>query len=251
MYYGFNFNRPVGRVNLLRAYDVTSNNFSLNQASVLMESAPDPAAGRRFGGRLDLQYGQATETLQGSLANEPRPVGLPQHLPGVRHVRVSARFRPDRGPREVGELDRAREQLHQGSGELLPFVLVQLSALLSHGCAGDVPLQRRGRGELLDDQRHAADRSVQQLQGSAVRRRAQPGEVGRRGRRTSTSGRSIRTSSRSSLDLASRPPTQPGLSIVPIVPALDGRLHILDSYATWQADARTSLLARGRLRRQP
>ena len=28
-------------------------------------------------------------------------------------------------------------------------------------------------------------------------------------------------------------PTQPGLSIVPIIPALDGRLHILDSYATW------------------
>ncbi|MFN8004822.1 MAG: hypothetical protein U0X75_27855, partial [Acidobacteriota bacterium] len=30
-YYGYNFNRPVGGVNLLRAYDVTSNSFSLNQ----------------------------------------------------------------------------------------------------------------------------------------------------------------------------------------------------------------------------
>ncbi len=29
-YYAYNFNRPVGRVNLLRAYDVLSNNFSLN-----------------------------------------------------------------------------------------------------------------------------------------------------------------------------------------------------------------------------
>src|SRR5262245_2577323 len=29
-YYSHNFNRPIGRVNLLRAYDVTSNNFSLN-----------------------------------------------------------------------------------------------------------------------------------------------------------------------------------------------------------------------------
>ena len=72
-YYGFNFNRPVGRVNLLRAYDVTSNNFTLNQASVVLESAPDLEAGRRFGARLDLQYGQATETLQGSPSNEPRP----------------------------------------------------------------------------------------------------------------------------------------------------------------------------------
>src|SRR6476469_4348512 len=72
-YYGYNFNRPVGRVNLLRAYDVTSNNFALSQASVVLESDPDIAAGRRFGARVDLQYGQATETLQGSLANEPRP----------------------------------------------------------------------------------------------------------------------------------------------------------------------------------
>src|SRR5262249_5612680 len=72
-YYGFNFNRPVARVNLLRAYDVMSNNFSLNQASVVLESVADAEAGRRFGGRVDLQYGQATETLQGNPVNEPRP----------------------------------------------------------------------------------------------------------------------------------------------------------------------------------
>jgi len=39
--------------------------------------------------------------------------------------------------------------------------------------------------------------------------------------------------------------TQPALSIVPIVPALDGRLHILDSYATWQATPATSLAIEG------
>ena len=72
-YYAYNFNQPVGRVNLLRAYDVLSNEFSLNQASVIFEHAPDVAAGRRWGGRLDLQYGQATDTLQGNPANEPRP----------------------------------------------------------------------------------------------------------------------------------------------------------------------------------
>lgn len=72
-YYGYNFNQPIGRVNLLRAYDVTSNSFSLNQADLVIEHAPDPAAGRRFGARLDLQYGQATETLQGSAVNELRP----------------------------------------------------------------------------------------------------------------------------------------------------------------------------------
>src|SRR5262245_14044109 len=72
-YYSYNFNWPIGRVTLLRAYDVTSNNFTLNQASLVVERAPEVESGRRFGARIDLQYGQATETLQGSLANEPRP----------------------------------------------------------------------------------------------------------------------------------------------------------------------------------
>ena len=72
-YYEYNFNSPVGRVNLLRAYDVSSNSFSLNQATFVIERAPDLSENRRFGVRVDLQYGQATETLQGSAANEPRP----------------------------------------------------------------------------------------------------------------------------------------------------------------------------------
>lgn len=72
-YYGYNFNKPIGRINLLRAYDVQSNSFSLNQATVVIVRAPNVEAGRRFGARLDLMYGQATETVQGSAANEPRP----------------------------------------------------------------------------------------------------------------------------------------------------------------------------------
>lgn len=72
-YYGYNFNKPVGGVNLLRAYDVTSNSFSLNQAALVIENAPNLEKGKRFGFRLDLQYGQATETVQGNAANEPRP----------------------------------------------------------------------------------------------------------------------------------------------------------------------------------
>ncbi|HUA18838.1 MAG TPA: outer membrane beta-barrel protein [Bryobacteraceae bacterium] len=72
-YYGYNFNDPIGRVSLLRAYDVSSNAFSLNQAALVIENAPDPEKGRPFGARFDFQYGQATETLQGNAANEPRP----------------------------------------------------------------------------------------------------------------------------------------------------------------------------------
>ena len=72
-YYGYDFNHPIGRVQYLRAYDVLSNAFSINQAGIVLDMLPDVAGGRRYGFRLDLQYGQATETLQGNAANEPRP----------------------------------------------------------------------------------------------------------------------------------------------------------------------------------
>ncbi len=72
-YYGYNFNKPIGRINLLRAYDVQSNSFSLNQATLVIERAPDVEAGRRFGGRLDLMFGQATEAGGGNPGNELRP----------------------------------------------------------------------------------------------------------------------------------------------------------------------------------
>jgi hypothetical protein len=72
-YYEYNTNDPIGRVNYLRAYDVSSNSFSLNQVGLILESAPDLANGKREGVRIDLQYGQATSTLQGNPANEPRP----------------------------------------------------------------------------------------------------------------------------------------------------------------------------------
>jgi len=72
-YYDYDFNHPIGRVQYLRAYDVLSNAFSINQADVVLALDPDVAGGRRYGVRLDLQFGQATETLQGNPANEPRP----------------------------------------------------------------------------------------------------------------------------------------------------------------------------------
>jgi hypothetical protein len=72
-YYECNFNQPPGRVNDLRAYDVLSNSFSINQADIVFALDPNLARGRRYGVRLDLQFGQATETLQGNPANEARP----------------------------------------------------------------------------------------------------------------------------------------------------------------------------------
>jgi hypothetical protein len=54
-YYEYNLNSPVGRANELRAYDVSSNSFSVNQADLIIERAANPAAGQRIGVRLDLQ----------------------------------------------------------------------------------------------------------------------------------------------------------------------------------------------------
>jgi hypothetical protein len=72
-YYGYNFNHPRGGINLLRANDVLSNSFSLNQATAILEQEPNVDAGRRWGARLDLMFGQQTETVQGSIVNERRP----------------------------------------------------------------------------------------------------------------------------------------------------------------------------------
>jgi hypothetical protein len=72
-YYGYNFNNPIGRVNLLRANDVSSNAFSLNQADLVFDNPADPDRGKRFGLRVDLQFGQATAAMQGNASNEPRP----------------------------------------------------------------------------------------------------------------------------------------------------------------------------------
>jgi hypothetical protein len=72
-YYEYNFNQPPGRANDVRACDVLSNVFSINQAEVIFALDPDFTARRRYGVRLDLQFGQATETLQGNPGNEPRP----------------------------------------------------------------------------------------------------------------------------------------------------------------------------------
>jgi hypothetical protein len=72
-FYQYNWNEPYDRINLLRAYDTRANVFGIQQAAVVVESAPKVDEGRRFGARVDLQYGQATETVQGNAANEPRP----------------------------------------------------------------------------------------------------------------------------------------------------------------------------------
>jgi hypothetical protein len=102
-YYEYNFNRPPGRANDLRAYDVLGNVFSINQADLVFALDPDVTAKRRYGVRLDLQFGQATETLQGNPAQRATSGYLSQYLPGLRYICSTCGSRPQCGLWQVGQ----------------------------------------------------------------------------------------------------------------------------------------------------
>lgn len=67
--YSYNFNDPIGRVNLLRAYDVSSNAFSLNQVSLILENR----CRRNAGDSVWTCSMARRESTQGNPVNEPRP----------------------------------------------------------------------------------------------------------------------------------------------------------------------------------
>jgi len=58
-YYGYNFNKPFSRRNQLRNFDFKNNEFGLNLAELVVERKPSEDS--RFGFRLDLDYGPATD----------------------------------------------------------------------------------------------------------------------------------------------------------------------------------------------
>jgi hypothetical protein len=243
-YYGFNLNRPVGRVNLLRAYDVTSNNFSLNQASVVLESAPDLQAGRRFGARVDLQYGQATETLQGSLSNEPRPWVYRNIFQayGTYVVPLGSGLTVDFGKwaSSIGlEGNYTKDQANYSRSywfDYLPFYHMGARAGYRFNEAVTVNYWITNGTQ----QTEAFNNYKDQMFGAVI-----------------TPAKSVTWTTNVYLGqehpdvqpiqdpTAPTIATQPGLSITPIVPALDGRLHIFDSYAIWQVTPSTTLSGEG------
>src|SRR5580765_446375 len=243
-YYGFNFNRQVGRVNLLRAYDVTSNNFSLNQASVVLESVPNADAGRRFGGRVDLQDGQATETLQGSLANEPRPWVYRNIFQayGTYVFPLGSGLTVDFGKwaSSLGlETNYTKDQWNYSRSywfDYLPFY--HMGARVGYRFNDAVAVNYWLTNGI--QQTEAFNNYKDQLFGAVINPTKSVtwttnfymGQEHRDVEQILTPG-------------APSLPTQPGLSVVPIVPAPDGRLHIFDSYAAWQANARTWLALEG------
>ena len=244
LYYGFNFNRPVGRVNLLRAYDVTSNNFSLNQASLLAEIVPNLDTGRRFGARLDLQFGQATETLQGSLANEPRPWVYRNIFQayGTYVLPVGSGVTVDFGKwaSALGlEANYSKDQMNYSRSywfNYLPFYHMGVRANYRFNDAVAVNYWLHNGTQ----QTEAFNNYKDQLFGAVLSpTKTVNWTINFHFGQEHPDVQQIQTPG---------PPTQatqPGLSIVPIVPAPDGRTQIVDSYATWQATPNTTFALEG------
>lgn len=239
-YYGFNFNRPVGRINLLRAYDVLSDNFSLNQASLVIERAPNVPAGRRFGARVDLQYGQATETLQGSAVNEPRPQvyrALFQAY-GTYVVPVGRGLTVDFGKwaSPLGfENNYTKDQINYARSyyfNFLPFYHFGFRANYEFS----------NRLSVL----YGLVNGVQQSEGfngfksQALWVTIKPTKTVSWNVNYFTGIQSRDTQPALNPGLPSLP-TQPGLSTAVIRPRLKGRLHILDTYASWKPNDKVTL----------
>src|ERR1700730_12226763 len=241
-YYAFNFNHPVGRVNLLRAYDVLSNNFSLNQASVIFEHAPDVSAGRRFGARIDLQFGQATDTLQGNPANEPRPEIYRNIFQayGTYIVPVGKGINVDFGKwgSSLGiEGNYSKDQINYSRAywfDFLPFyhMGVRVSASISdrfalNYCVVNAANQVEGTNGLTDELFVFTAKPAKNMVWTMNYYLGQEHP------------------DRAVVPPTSPIPVQPGLSFVAISPAPNGKTHIFDSYVTWQASSKLSFALEG------
>ena len=241
-YYGYNFNHPVGRVNALRAYDVLSNNISLNQANVIFERAPDVGSGRRYGARLDLQFGQATDTLQGNPLNEPRPQiyrNIYQAY-GTYIIPVGNGLIVDVGKwgSSIGiEGNYTKDQINYSRSfyfNFLPFYHMGVRATykLNDKFAWNYWLVNG------TNQTEATNGFKDELFGF-----------------TATPNKNVTWNvnyylgqeqpDRTAVPPNSPIPVQPGLSFLPITPAPDGRIHIFDSYVNWQTTPKLTLALNG------
>ena len=238
-YYGYDFNAPVGRVNLLRTYDVSSNSFSLNQVGLIAERLPKKAS--RFGGRVDLQFGQATETLQGSSVNEQRPQvwrNLFQAY-GSYLAPVGSGLQIDFGKfaSSLGnEGNYTKDQIAYSraySFNYLPFYHMGLRA--NYNVTPKVNVSYwlvNGANDTEDLNGYKSQAFLFVLKPVSTLTWAINYYFGEEARDVQpTVNPGMPTS-----------PTQPGLPTTNISPAPNGREHIFDTYATWQATHKITVI---------
>jgi hypothetical protein len=243
-YYGYNFNQPIGRVNLLRAYDVSSNSFSLNQANLIIEHAPDLDAKRRYGVRLDFQYGQATETVQGNAANELRPqVYRPLwQAYGTYIFPVGSGLTVDFGKwaSSLGtEGNYNRDQINYSRSyffNFLPFYHMGFRA--SYNLTPKVNFIYM----LTNGAQQAEDFNGFKSQHFSLVLKPATTVTWTANYYVGQEQRDVNAVLNPGLPAG---PTQPGLPVTNISPAPNGREHILDSYVTWNATPRLTLVGEG------
>src|SRR5579862_4408045 len=241
-YYDYNFNNPIGRVNLLRAYDVLSNAFSLNQADLIVDHPPDISAGHRYGARIDLQFGQATSTLQGNPINEPRPNIYRNifQVYGTYIVPVGGGLTVDFGKwaSSLGEEGNYTQyQVNYSRSfwfDFLPFYHMGIRA------AYQLNKKLSLNYWLVNgtNQTEPTNGFKDELFGLVVT----PNQ-----KISWTINYYFGQDHPDATPIAScgPVPVQPGLCFQQISPAPNGKTHILDSYATWQATAKLNLSAEG------
>lgn len=236
-YYGYNFNRPLGRVNVLRASDVLSSSFSLNQTGFVVERPPDVNAGRRYGFRLDLMYGQATETLQGSPANESRPqVYRPIFQAfGTYVVSLGSGLTIDFGkwasPLGI-ENNYAKDQLNYSRSYFFSFL-----PFYHFGFRATYPVSQKVSLSywLTNGNNQSEDFNAYKSQVFSVTAKPSNALVWTINYAVGREQRDLTPLLNPGFPLL---PIQPGFSTTQVLPALRGRSHILDSYATWTVSRR-------------
>jgi hypothetical protein len=243
-YYGYNFNRPLGGINLLRAYDVLSNSFSLNQAGVVFEQEPNVEEGRRFGARLDLMFGQATETVQGSAVNELRPQ-VYRHVwqaYGSYVAPLGNGLRVDFG-KFASSLGYETNYTKDNFNYSRPYFFLFLP-FYHLGFRAKYPVNDK-----LTVLYHLVN-GIQQSEDFNGFKSQHVALIVTPNKRVSTqvnyyAGREQRV--RTSILNPTFPvlPTQPGLSPVEIRPVQNGRFHVLDAYATFKLTDRMTLAFEG------
>ena len=241
-YYDYDFNHPLGRVQYLRAYDVLSNSFSINQTGIVLALDPDVNEGRRYGVRLDLQFGQATETLQGNVANEPRP----EIYRNIFQAYGTYVFPLGKGLTvDVGKWSSAigiegnytKDQMNYSRSYLfnyLPFyhMGVRASYKVNDRVAANYWLVNGTQ------QTEPTNSYKDELFGLAL----QP-----KSNLSWTVNYFIGQDHPDSIHATDcgTAPIQPGLCLAPISPAPNGKQHIFDSYATWNVTPKVTLALEG------
>lgn len=239
-YYAYNFNHPIGRINLLRAYDVSSNSFSLNQTGVIIERAPDVAAGRRFGARLDLQYGQASESQAGNPANELRPQVYRAIFQayGTYVVPVGSGLTVDFGKWASShgiEGTYSKDQINYSRSFLfsvMPFY--HTGFRLTYNVTPKVAVSYwlvNGLQQAEDFNGFKSQNFQAVVKPTSSLTWVSNYYFGREGRDVVP----VLNPGFPTL------PTQPGLPVANVVPAPDGRLHIVDNYLTWNPTSKLTL----------